>query len=68
LRAKAIPTPAVVTSSPATGARAIWESTAAVQMPELAATISSWCTSDGSSDPAAGLKKADPADRPKAMA
>ena len=53
--ANAHPNPAVVASSPATGASATWMSTAADQMPELVATDSS-STRVGSSEPAAGLR------------
>jgi len=61
------PYPAVSTSSPASGASSTWLSTAADQIPLLAATSSSSLTSAGSNDPAAGLKNTDPADRPNAM-
>jgi len=64
--AKPQPKPKMTTSSPAAGARTIWQSTAAVQMPLLAATRSDSSTIAGSADPAAGLKKTVPTDRPNA--
>jgi len=56
----------VAVSSPASGAITTWLSTAADQIPLLAATSSPGLTSAGSSEPAAGLKNSDPADRPNA--
>ena len=53
-------------STPATGASTTWVSTAADQTPLFAATSWSSRTRVGSRDAAAGLKKAAPADSPKA--
>lgn len=64
--ANAQPNPAAAARNPATGASRIWASTAADQMPELAATSSSSPTRVGSRELAAALKNTDPADRPKA--
>src|SRR5262249_44077802 len=66
--ANAHPYPAVVVSSPASGAITTWLSTAADQIALLAATSSSCFTSAGSSELAAGLKNTAPADRPNASA
>lgn len=53
---------------PATGASAIWLSTAAVQMPLFAATSSSSRTSAGSALLAAGLNMTAPSESPNAIA
>jgi hypothetical protein len=68
LTAKAHSGPTVTTRPPATGASTTWYSTAAVQIPELAATSSSSRTRLGSTGPAAGLKKTAAAENPKATA
>ena len=60
--AKAGPYPSETTRSPASGARTIWERTAAVQIPLFAATNASFFTSAGRTEEAAGLKE-DRADR-----
>ncbi len=53
-------------TNPASGARAIWEITAADQTPELAPTTSSSATTVGRTLAAAGLKKTLNADSKKA--
>ena len=60
--------PQATTTSPATGARTIWATTAAVHMALLAETTSSSPTTSGSSEPAAGLNATDPTDNPNATA
>ena len=64
--AKAGPYPSETTRSPASGARTIWERTAAVQIPLFAATNASFFTSAGRTEEAAGLKKTAPTDMPNA--
>ena len=66
LMAKAGPGPAKATRAPASGARAIWEITAADQTAELAPTTSSSGTTVGSTLAAAGLKNTLKPDRRKA--
>lgn len=68
LMANAGPGPAKATSAPAAGARAIWEITALDQIAELAATMSSGSTSDGSTLAAAGLNSTVSVDRANALA
>lgn len=68
LTTKAGPVPAKATRASASGARAIWETTAAGQMAELAATTWSRPTRVGSTLAAAGLKDTVPTDSAKAAA
>ena len=60
--------PQAATSAPASGASAIWETTAADHRALLAAISSSSLTMLGTAAVAAGLKNTVPADRPAATA
>jgi hypothetical protein len=62
------PAPTAATRAPASGARAIWEMTAADHRALLAATSSSSSTMLGSTVLAAGLKNTPPAASPNATA
>jgi hypothetical protein len=66
--ANAGPYPTVTTRRPASGASSTCERTAAVQMPELAATSASSRTSAGRTEEAAGLKNTAPTDMANATA
>jgi hypothetical protein len=68
LTRKAGATPTAAIRAPASGARAIWEMTAADHRPELAATSSPSSTMLGSTELAAGLKNTAPAASPNATA